>query len=309
MPSRDLYSSITGVFNKISVEEPSNLTQKIRLSSAKLQIQDILGIFTFWILLPICFAYEVIFKIEIWYPFMSKEWLIVATPLLLLGVNVYLNALMMVSVGPNNKLSDLPSVMRPGYKYCHNCQLNSPQRAYHCPTCDICIFRRDHHCSFAFTCVGHQNQRFFVAAVVNLWFISLFCTILNWSILLSIFPKLGVSSIWKILLPHLSLIFGIISWQQCFAAFVLIGSVTTLVFITYLVGAQAFCLYRGQTRVEYLMDIHAFNLGLKENLRQSLGSYWPLIFLSPFLPSPLPSDGTMFTVREGEKLNKNVKYL
>lgn len=41
MPSRDLYSSITGVFNKISVEEPSNLTQKIRLSSAKLQIQDI----------------------------------------------------------------------------------------------------------------------------------------------------------------------------------------------------------------------------------------------------------------------------
>ena len=34
--------------------------------------------------------------------------------------------------------------------------------------CDMCVFRRDHHCSFGAVCVGHFNQRYFMASILNL---------------------------------------------------------------------------------------------------------------------------------------------
>lgn len=32
----------------------------------------------------------------------------------------------------------------------------------------MCVFRRDHHCSFGAVCVGHFNQRYFMASILNL---------------------------------------------------------------------------------------------------------------------------------------------
>jgi hypothetical protein len=59
----------------------------------------------------------------------------------------------------------------------------------------------------------------------------------------------------------------------------------------------------------YFQDIHAYNCGFYENLRQALGSRWPLIFISPFLPSPLPSDGISFKAFELADISKETKYL
>ncbi|VDO27935.1 unnamed protein product [Heligmosomoides polygyrus] len=56
------------------------------------------------------------------------------------------------------------------------------------------------------------------------------------------------------------------------------------------------------------MDVHAYQLGLLDNIRQCLGSRWPLIFISPFIPSHLPSDGMSFVTREIKEYN-NPKYL
>ena len=58
---------------------------------------------------------------------------------------------------------------------------------------------------------------------------------------------------WQIFLPHLALFFRFLSLSQFFSVMVFVLTMTTLMFITYLAAAQIFCLYRGQTRVEYLL--------------------------------------------------------
>jgi hypothetical protein len=78
-------------------------------------------------------------------------------------------------------------------------------QAYHCPACDVCVFRRDHHCSFAATCVGHFNHRYFVAAVVNLWLVMFVCMNWNWNMVFLALPKLGASEVWKLMMPHVAL--------------------------------------------------------------------------------------------------------
>nr|CDP96603.1 BMA-DHHC-1, isoform b [Brugia malayi] len=67
--------------------------------------------------------------------------------------------------------------------------------------------------------------------------------------------------------------------------------------------AQLFCLYRGQTRMEYLMDVHAYNLGFMENVRQAMGRRWFIALLMPFISSPLDSDGLSYPTRESKPLN------
>ncbi|PIO60736.1 hypothetical protein TELCIR_17760, partial [Teladorsagia circumcincta] len=47
-----------------------------------------------------------------------------------------------------------------------------------------------------------------------------------------------------------------------------------------------------------LQDVHAYQLGVMDNIRQCLGTRWPLIFISPFIPSHLPSDGMSFVTRD-----------
>ncbi|KAI1706397.1 DHHC palmitoyltransferase domain-containing protein [Ditylenchus destructor] len=293
-----------GVIGSVDVNRFVRKAQKLQ---AKLQPQDMIAIFVFTAILPISFIFEVTFILSFWHVLFSAEWFTRVIPLLYLSSNVYLNIYKMVRVGPNGNSSDLPSIMKPGFKYCHSCGLNSPPRSHHCPICDTCIFRRDHHCSFAATCVGHFNQRYFIAAVTNLWIIAFACVVWNWSFLWIVVQNLTLAQYWHIALPHLALMFGFITPYQFFAVFIFITSMVTLAFVTYLAAAQMFCLCRGQTRVEYLMDVHAYDLGFMNNVRLTMGSRWFWTLFSPFVNSPLPSDGITFPVRELQQVYKTTK--
>jgi palmitoyltransferase len=278
--------------------------------SRKLSTQDILSIFVVLAVLPISFLFEVTYVLSFWHIPFSEGWLFHVVPLLFLGFNVYTNLYQVARVGPNGRNhSDLPSVTKPGYKYCHSCCLNSPPRAYHCPVCNACTFRRDHHCSFAATCVGHFNQRYFVAGVANLWVITVVCVCWNWNFLWIALPHMGVSQYWQLTLPHIALLFGYLSVFQFVTVACFMSSLTVLSFVTYLLAAQLFTFWRGQTRVEFLLGIHAYNLGFWENLTQSMGRRWPLTFVSAFISSPLPSDGLSFRTRETESVSKDTKYM
>lgn len=59
--------------------------------------------------------------------------------------------------------------------------------------------------------------------------------------------------LWELVMPHLALIFRIISFSQFLCVMVFVFSFTVFMFLCYLITAQFFCLYRGQTRMEYLM--------------------------------------------------------
>lgn len=302
-----LYASTSRVmFSKKKVEDVMSSAKRL---STKFPLQDILGIFTFLVLLPIGFIYTILLPLSNFFQLYSRDWFLCTLPLIYLGVNTYLNAWKMVKTGPNS--SDglvLPSIQKPGFHFCHQCQLNAPPRSFHCPVCNFCVLRRDHHCSFTGCCVGHFNQRFFLCAVVNLLPVSATCFIINLFMMLLSFPHIALPNVIYVMFPHLALIFGFISIYQFFMVAAFAMSAIVFVFNSYLVAAQIFCLSKGHTRIEYLMDIHAYNLGFWANLQQGLGKYWPLAFLSPFINLQLQSDGLSFRTRDMESIEKTTKY-
>ncbi|VDK51491.1 unnamed protein product [Anisakis simplex] len=255
------------------------------------ETQDLIAMFILFIMLPLGFVFEIFVILPRCYDIFSESWIWRVCILSYLGINAFTNIYKMIVVGPNGRCSELPALIKPGYHYCHNCQLNEPPRSHHCPTCDKCALRRDHHCSFAAVCVGHFNQR---------W---------NWSFMWSALGGFTVMQLWQLVVPHIALLARVITFSQFLCVMVFVFALTVSLFLTYLIGAQLFCLYRGQTRVEYLMDVHAYQLGFMENVRQALGRHWPLIFLTAFISSPLPSDGLSFMTRETKPIAENTKTL
>jgi len=137
----------------------------------------------------------------------------------------------------------------------------------------------------------------------------LICVYWNWNLIFMTLPKFVPLHFWQIMVPHIALMAGFLTLGQFCSVFFFVSSLTAWLFVTYLLAAQLFCIYRGQTRVEYLMDIFAYNCGFSENLRQALGTRWPLVFISPFLPSPMPSDGISFKAFDSGDISKETKYL
>nr|CAH0111725.1 unnamed protein product [Daphnia galeata] len=46
--------------------------------------------------------------------------------------------------------------------FCPECNIFKNKKSHHCPLCEYCILRHDHHCFFLGTCIGLNNQRYFV---------------------------------------------------------------------------------------------------------------------------------------------------
>ncbi|VDO34033.1 unnamed protein product [Brugia timori] len=292
------------------------------------ETQDRIAMFILFILLPLGFLFEIFAILPTEHEVMSKGWNLRVGILMLFGLNAFANVYKVISVGPNGNCSDLPAVQKHGYRFCYNCQLNEPPRSHHCPVCDRCVFRRDHHSSFVAVCVGHFNQRYYISAICSLWIISLTnripfhfiisvsfkclmvpvdnymgCFRWNWSFMWTSLGGFSPLQLWELIVPHLALIFRIISFSQFLCVMTFIFSFTVFVFLCYLITAQLFCLYRGQTRMEYLMDVHAYNLGFMENVRQAMGRRWFIALLMPFISSPLDSDGLSYPTRESKPLN------
>lgn len=67
------------------------------------------------------------------------------------------------------------------------------------------------------------------------------------------FPNLKIGQLWYLMLPHIAYLLKLISFFELFAVLIFIFSIITFMFINYLIAAQFFCIWRGQTRIEYLM--------------------------------------------------------
>ncbi|CAI5455952.1 unnamed protein product [Caenorhabditis angaria] len=280
------------------VNNDDDLNKKFQRLLPK-QTQDVIATGILILIIPFGLFLHFFYVLPTWYTVMSENWLYRVIPILFFAFNLYSNWIFMIRVGPNGRNAILPNVVKSGFRYCHSCHTNSPPRAYHCPVCDICVFRRDHHCSFGAVCVGHFNQRYFVAAALNLLFMTAPLVRYGWDLLaLKLEGGITMGRIWQVMLPHVAFILRFISLNQFLHVLIFVFTMTVFLFSIYLVAAQWFCIYNGQTRIEYLMEVHAYQLGFFENIRQSLGTRWPLIAISCFIPSPLPSNGINYVTRE-----------
>ncbi|KAI6210490.1 Palmitoyltransferase [Aphelenchoides besseyi] len=111
----------------------NHVVRETRRYANRLQPQDIISIGCMAIILPIGYLIQIFFILSFWYETFSDSWYLRVVPLTYMGLNIYLNLWMLIRVGSNGNSAPLPTVMKPGFRYCHSCQLNAPPRTYHCP--------------------------------------------------------------------------------------------------------------------------------------------------------------------------------
>ncbi|VDO32453.1 unnamed protein product [Heligmosomoides polygyrus] len=99
-----------------------------------------------------------------------------------------------------------------------------------------------------------MRKRYFVASAMNLLVLCIPLFSYTWDYAWSrIDGGFSLSRSWQIFLPHIALMARVISVQQFFCIIFCASTFTVLLFVTYLVSAQLFCIWNGQTRMEYLL--------------------------------------------------------
>ncbi|MCP3662069.1 MAG: hypothetical protein GY696_06160 [Gammaproteobacteria bacterium] len=107
--------------------------------------RDRIALISILVMAPVGLVFEVAYIVPHYVPAFSTEHCIHALIFGILLLNFAGNLYKLVTVDPSGRKSDLPSVLRPEWRYCYLCQLNAPPRAYHCPVCELCVLKRDHH--------------------------------------------------------------------------------------------------------------------------------------------------------------------
>lgn len=175
-------------------------------------------------------------------------------------------------------------------KFCMECQLPTPPRSWHCSTCNRCILKRDHHCTFSGCCIGHFNQRFFIM-FLSYFFIAC-CYALYFNVFY-IFTRVNVNvfSILQIMFPLVLIALGIDESINHCLIILLVLNMVGFVITGLLLYYHLKLIYRGTVAYEYNQNITRYNLGLKYNVINALGTRWYLTWISPFINSPLVCDG------------------
>ncbi|XP_014673430.1 PREDICTED: probable palmitoyltransferase ZDHHC24 isoform X2 [Priapulus caudatus] len=132
--------------------------------------------------IPFGIGFEVIVVLPVYHSSMTSPIVGLHVALtLFITANVAANMYWVITTDASGRSLGLPSVLKSGWKYCHECQLNSPPRSYHCAHCGECVLRRDHHCVFTGCCVGFRNHRYYLVAVMYLWIGAIYGVTYSWS--------------------------------------------------------------------------------------------------------------------------------
>jgi len=212
------------------------------------------------------------------------------------AVNIYGNMYKIIITDTSERrfLFHSGSLLPDGWRYCSLCNLNLPPRSHHCKICDVCILKRDHHCWFTGCCIGYYNHRYYVAMVTHMVIAALYCNIFNLTFVVSIKGHLTLYNFMSYIGPHVGLLLGYYDMYVFFITLqTTIGMLLFFIFC-WLFHIQASQIYYGQTKHETKKRITRFNLGIMYTMREVLGKRWYLVFLFPWIPSPLPGKGYNF---------------
>lgn len=200
----------------------------------------------------------------------------------------------------------LPQMSQPGWDYCTYCNQCVPPRTRHCFTCCKCFLRRDHHCYFVGRCIGYQNHKYFMLFVFHTFITALYATVLSVQLVFSLNEGFSWRVLVAAILPVMSWMLQLVSMSYL----VLIGTSMALLFMAMcaaMLCLHVWHLYNGQTYWESLQSVPQPK-GWIRNAQDVLGSNWWLIWLSPWIPSPLPGDGLHYPPKETVRRPANNKH-
>lgn len=226
-----------------------------------------------------------------------------------LGTFVFLNILGNLFMTKLNDSSTrkmiLPSLLKPGWHFCAACEANSPPRTFHCSKCKVCVLKRDHHCTFACCCVGLKNFRYFLLFLIYLAIGAIYASVFNLTFIWDVLDGFSLYSVAAHLVPFVFFIFGYLSLKAFLYTFMSMLSVCGVLFVTNLFILHFRQMLHNQTTFERNHGIHTYDLGWKNNIVESLGKNWHLIWIFPLIVSPLPSDGLSFKTNEKVETTNN----
>ena len=204
----------------------------------------------------------------------------------------------------------LPSILKPGWKYCPTCMHNAPPRAVHCWACDCCVLKRDHHCIFTGRCIGHKNLRYYFMAVFYLSMGALYANYLNMDYAMEVMVEnFSFKTFIAMAAPLIGWTLGLTESLSFFVSFQCGTCMIASVAFTGLFLYHLQLIVRGQTTHEWRNERERpYDLGWQKNVEEALGTRWYLVWLFPLLPSPLPGDGVYFRRRDGMAM-ENIKDL
>ena len=212
-------------------------------------------------------------------------------------VNVMISLVMVIRCNSSTKNMMLPSVLKPGWRFCAPCETNSPPRSFHCWNCDICVLRRDHHCIFTGNCIGLHNHRHFLTFSVYLMIGAFYCNYLNMEMVYEMVSGFSMTSLLTMIVPCLAWVLGLVKGYTFGVAIIsstcILGNILLVALLVYHMNN----LINGQVTHEASHQIKEYNVGWKENFRQVFGENWRYAWLNSLIRSPLPCDGTQYPQR------------
>ncbi len=81
-------------------------------------------------------SYVLLIVLPFYYPFFSWGYVLRAVLVLCCLGQYFGNMFKLVTTDPNGTKADLPSIASENFRYCNDCRVNAPMRAFHCPGCN-----------------------------------------------------------------------------------------------------------------------------------------------------------------------------
>ena len=185
----------------------------------------------------------------------------------------------------------LPSILKAGWRFCSSCEANAPPRSFHCWVCRKCVLSRDHHCVFTGNCIGHSNRRYFLLFLFYVWLAATYSTFLHFDYVIEMLHGFSWQALFTMLAPMISWMAGSSSAIHFPVAFLSSSTLIASLLVGGLLCWHLMNVTTGQTAHERAKGCHDYDLGWRRNVEQVFGKNWTYAWITPFIPSPLPTNG------------------
>ena len=108
----------------------------------------------------------------------------------------------------------------------------------------------------------------------------------------------------KIVMPLTIIIFGIDTSVNQIYVFYYSVTMIGCCFTAVLLYQQSYIIFRNQTAYERNKATRYYDGKLMTNVKDALGIRWYLVWISPFLSSPMPHDGTEWYANQEQNKSK-----